>query len=1087
MRLRFFLPVLCLFVISTVLVALADETRLLRQPHLNDDQIVFVYAGDLWTVSIDGGNARKLTSFKGEELFPLFSPDGKWIAFSGEYAGTRQIYVIPSEGGVPRQLTFYPDVGAMPPRGGWDNIPMDWTPDGKKILFRSNRTPYGKRVGKYFLVDPFHEGLETPLQIPEGAFATLSPDGKQLAYSIKSREFRTWKRYRAGRAQDIWIYDLKKDQIQQLTTFPGTDNMPLWVGNRIYFTSDRKSVDSDEPRTLNIFVYDLDAQSIRQVTHFKEYDCLWPGRGKGGIVFENGGCIYHLDPETEKTRKISIRLLDDRPHRTPRYKNVKENIENYYLSPNAKRALFAARGEIFSVPEKHGDIINLTRTPAIREFNADWSPDGKYISYLSEKSGDYELYIREYGSDEPARQITKDTGAWITGYTWSPDSKKILFSDKKHRFQLLEVESGDLTLIDRGIYAPIGGYTWSGDSRWVAYEKDAPNHLTAVWLYSLDTEETYQLTDDRTNDFDPTFDPEGKYLYFYSYREFDYSDRDFEAKLFAGTLRADLPSPFAPRNDDEEPFEDDDEDDENKEEEEPEENENNNGKEDEKEQDPLVIDRDGFNARVAAFPLEAGSYRHLTAVENGLVYLRDGDLYKFDMEKREEKLIMKKVSGYLLNVKKDKFIYSSGTDYGIAALQPGQSPGEGALDLSGMELKIDPAVEWKQIYTDAWRIMRDWFYDPNMHGVDWKKIYDKYAPLIPHVAHRADLDYVLGELVGELNAGHTYIFPGDQPRMDRVPVGTLGCELEPDGKYYRITKIFTGENWTKQERSPLTESGVNVKEGEYIISIDGTEVTTEMNPYRLLENRAGKRVTLEINEKPKEKGAREVVVFPGKSDSALRHRAWVERNREIVDKLSNGRIGYIYVPNTAFAGFREFFRGWMEQSVKEGLIIDDRYNGGGHLPADMVFALSHPVLQYWAQRNLALHSTPYFVNEGPKVMLINGLASSGGDAFPDYFRRMEAGVLMGQTTWGGLIGYGYSPGFVDGGGMAVPSSAYVNTEGEWDVEAVGVKPDIEVFDDPTLIQAGREPMLEKAVEYILKELEKNPVPKVKTPKGPDRS
>ncbi len=1053
----------------------ANEARLLRHPHVMNDKVVFVYAGDIYTVSTKGGVARQLTSFEGMELFPKFSPDGKWITFSGEYAGTRQIYVIPSEGGKPKQLTFYPDVGNMPPRGGWDNTPIDWTPDGKKILFRSNRTPYGQRVSKYFLVDPFNEGMEQPLQIPEGGPATLSPNGEKLSYCIKSREYRTWKRYKAGRAQDIWIYDLMNDTIERITEYAGTDNFPMWVNDKIYFTSDRDSVDSDEPRTLNIFCYDLNNKSLSKTTHFKEFDCLFPSRGGNQIVFENGGYLYLLNTDTDQYQKLTIFINNDKPNTRPYYKNVSKFVESFYVSPSGKRALFAARGDLFTVPAEHGDIVNITQTPSVREISVDWSPDGKYISYLSEKTGDYELYIQEYNTDKPPIHLTKNSDSWITGYIWSSDSKMVLYSDKKNRLAMLNVADKNSKIIDSGYYSSISGYRWSPDNQWIVYNKDAENHLSALWLYSLERDKKYKITTDRTDDFRAVFSADGKTISFVSRRDYDWRNRNFDAKLYVGTLQKGMESPFAPRSDDEVPDKN------NKEE------KKESDKSKDKKEEKLVIDVEGFHQRVVAYPLKTGRYGNLTPVDGGLLYTRDGNLYKFDMKDRKESTIMESISSYFLAADGKKFIYRKGNDYGIADVKPNQKAGEGKLDLSNMEMKIIPSIEWKQIYTDAWRIMRDWFYDPGMHGVDWKQMLDKYQVLVPHIAHRADLDYLLGELIGELNAGHTYVFSGDMEQVERIPVGVLGCNLTPSGDFYKIDKIFSGANWDESKRSPLTAPGIDVKAGEYLIGINGEIVKTDEHPYRLLENKAGKQVELLINDKPSEKGARKVTVVPEASDLDLRHLEWIERNRAIVDSLSNGRIGYIYVPNTSFAGFREFYKGWYEQFTKDGLIIDERYNGGGSIPSPMIFDMARPLLQYWARRNLPLFPTPFPVHQGTKIMLINGRSSSGGDAFPDYFRTMKLGPLMGQTTWGGLIGYGYSPSFVDGGRLAVPSSAYVNVEGEWDVEYYGVEPDIPVFDDPTLIQTGKEPMLEEAVKYILKKLEENPPEKMTKPEGPERS
>ncbi len=1055
----------------------AQEARLLRQPHINGDKIVFMYAGDIYTVPVAGGVATKLTSFEGYEVFPKFSPDGKWIAFSGEYNGSRQVYVIPSKGGKPKQVTFYPDAGVMPPRGGWDQLPYDWTPDGKKIFVRMNRTPHGQRIGKYFLVDPFNEGLEEPLQIPEGGPASLSPDGKKVTYSIKSREFRTWKRYKAGFAQDVFIYDLEKNEVEKITEYPGTDNFPMWIGETIYFNSDRNDVESDDPRTLNIFAYDLNTKQTRKVTNFKEYDVMRPSRGGDKIVFENGGHLYVLDTNTDQAKKINVIIKNDKVYTTPVYKDVSKNIESYFVSPSGKRALFSARGDLFTVPAKHGDIRNITNTPEVREFSVDWSPDGKYITYISEVSGDYELYIKKYNSQEDPIQLTFNTGSWITGYIWSYDSKKIAFADKKHRLRIVDIDSKNISEVDINKYGGFGRYRWSPDNKWIVYTKGSENGLSSIWLYSLDDNKKYQLTSDKTDESNPVFSLDGKTLSFVSRRDYNWVNRNFDAKIYIGTLQADTKKPFSYRNDDEEIKTDSKK------------NGDNKKKEGKENKDELVIkiDIEGFENRVDAYPVSTGRYYALTPVKDGLLYMKNGSLYKFDLKERKETDIMKGIGSYILTADDKKFMYQKGSDYGIAPLKPKQEPNAGKLNLSKMKMKIDPVVEWRQIYTDGWRIMRDWFYDPNMHGVDWKAMHDKYLPLVEHVAHRTDLDYIFGELIGELNAGHTYVNSGDAITAERIPIGLLGCEFVADGDFYKISNIYQGENWNDQLRSPLTEAGIDVKEGEYLIAVDGKKVQTDENPYKHFENKLDAEVTLLINDKPSKDGAREVKVKPIESETALRHYQWVENNRKIVDKLSGGRIGYIYVPNTGVPGFTEFYKGWFSLNHKDALIIDERYNGGGQIPEPMINDMSKKTLQYWDLRNTELVTTPGITHEGPKAMLINGRSSSGGDAFPDYFKTLGLGPLIGQKTWGGLIGYSGSPRFVDGGGFAVPQFAYVNTDGEWDVEYYGVEPDIEVFDDPALIQAGRQPMLEKAVEYLLEELKKNPPKKITRPDGPIRN
>lgn len=1067
----FLILVSCL--LASTMHCVSEEARLLRYPSIMGDKVAFVYAGDIWTVSSSGGHARRITSFpEGLELFPRISPDGKWIAFSGEYAGTRQVYVVPYEGGVPKRVTFYPDVGRMPPRGGYDYIVFDWTPDGRKILVRCNRTPFGQRVGRYFLVDPFTEGLEEPLGIPEGGPASFSPDGKKLAYNIRSREFRTWKRYRGGRAQDVWIYDLVGDTVTRVTEFEGTDNFPMWIGNSIYFTSDRE-------RTLNIFRYSIESGEVSKITQFAEYDVLWPNRGGNRIVFENGGYLYYHDTSTAETQKIEVSLGSDKPWARPVFKNVAENIESYTVSPSGARAALGARGDIFTVPEKHGVTRNITRTVGTREMKVEWSPDGKYLSYLSEESGEYEITVVPSDGRGEGRRLTEGSDSWILDPVWSPDAKRMVYSDKKNRLYVLDVESGRKVEADRSEIWSVGDYSFSPDGEWICYTKTDPSWMSSIWVYSIESKKAMRLTGEYTNDYDPVFSMDGKYIYFASGRDFDYRHRRFDQRLYMGTLSKETPNPLAPLNDEETAGEEGEG-----------EKEKSGEKEEKEETRPKIerVDAEGFADRVVALPEQPGRYYMLTAVEGGLLFL-DGDkaLKRFQLDKREAEVIMEGVDSYKVAAKGKKYIYRSGSDYGVTELAPGKKKGEGKLELEGLKARIEPSTEWRQIYFDAWRIMRDWFYDPGMHQVDWEAMRDRYAVLLPHVAHRSDLDFILGELIGELNAGHTYVFSGEVPEVERTPGGLLGCEFEAVGKYYRISKIFKGENWHDWGRSPLTEPGLNVDEGSYLIAIDGVEITTAENPYMHLENKVDVQVVLSVNEEPSPKGAREITVTPIGSELNLRYLDWVEHNRKIVDELSNGRIGYIHVPNTAYEGFREFFEAFQPQANREALIIDERYNGGGHNPFQMVQMLGNITFSYWAQRHRALYSTPFPVHEGPKAMLINGLSSSGGDAFPYYFKKAGIGPLIGERTWGGLIGYSYSPNFVDGGGMAVPQAAFVDIEGEWAVEAVGVSPDIQVFDDPALIKAGREPMIEKAVEYLLEQLEKRPVKKVKKPAGPDRS
>ncbi|MFW5947126.1 MAG: S41 family peptidase [Gemmatimonadota bacterium] len=1058
-----------LFLTATPTLSAQDGTRLLRFPHIHGDRVVFTYAGDLYTASLDGGQATRLTSHEGLEIFAKFSPDGRWIAFSGEYAGTRQVYVIPSSGGEPRQLTYYPDVGAMPPRGGYDHLVLDWTPDGSKILVRANRTPFGERVGRYYLVDPFNGGLEVPLEIPEGASgATYDPTGTQLAYNIKSREWRHWKRYRGGRQQDVWLYDLEASSSRRITEFTGTDNFPLWVDDAIYFTSDR-----GPEQKLNLWRYDLDTGAMGQVTHHDTFDVLWPGRGRGGIVYQSGGWIWHLDPATDETRRLAITVTGDRPHTLPYWTGVADRIESFDLSPSGSRALFGARGEIFTVPAEHGNTRNLSGTPGERERSVAWSPDGRWIAYLSDASGAYELYVRPAGGG-PARQLTADGDSWIYEPRWSPDSEWIAWSDQRNRIRAVAVATGTVREVARSETDRLNDFSWAPDSRWIAFSMNGPDGMSSVRLYSFDRDRATQVTSDMTDEREPVFDPGGRYLYFVSDRDFDYGDRGFDARIFAATLRADAPHPFPPRSD-EEPA--------------------GGGTPEDARQPaaapssdaPLEIDLDGLGDRVVALPgVEPGSYSDLRATADGLLYVSDGTLHLYSLAERKPETVIDGIRGYAVTPDRSKLLYAAGDDYGIVDVRPGQSTGDG-LDLSELELRIDPRVEWAQIFHDAWLITRDWFYDPGMHGVDWRAMYEKYRPLVDHVAHRADLDFLLAELVAELNVGHTYVnSPPGLPGPDRVPVGLLGAELEPDGDRYRIANIFPGENWHEEFRSPLTEPGIGVEEGDYLIAIDGEPVTTADNPYGFLVNKADRIVTVTVSDRPDGRDARSYDVRPVESEAGLRYQEWVAENAALVDSLSDGRIGYTHLPNTAVPGHRELYEGFPPLHRKDALIIDDRYNGGGFIPEEMALMLDRPLLNYWARRNLELYSQPGVVHTGPKAVLINGQASSGGDAFPYYFQQLGLGPLIGERTWGGLVGISGNPGFVDGGSINVPAFAFVDTDGEWAVEGVGVDPDIEVLDRPEEIAAGREPIIERAVQYLLQELEKPQYRRPEKPEGPDR-
>lgn len=1085
-RLAALLP-LCL-----VQAAAADSpSRLLRFPDIHRDQVVFVHAGDLYRASAAGGDAVRLTSHEGQELYPKFSPDGRRIAFSAEYNGTRQVYVMPAAGGEPRQLTWYNDVGPMPPRGGTDYRVLDWTPDGRHILVRANRVPTGERDGRPYLV-PADGGMETPLAIPETGGGTLSPDGTKFVYTPIDRDFRSWKRYRGGRAQDVWIYDLAANASQRLTEHRATDHQPMWICDTVYFVSDRDY-------TLNLYAMPADGgeADIRRVTGFDDFDVLWPSTGPGpdgrdAIVFEKGGAIWRFDPARGESVEIPIRILGDFPEARPRWIEPAKFIESYDLSPGGERAVFGARGEVFTLPAEHGEPRNVSRTPDAREHSVAWSPDGRWIAYLSDASGEYEIYIRAQDGSGTPRRLTTDGDVWRFPPKWSPDSKWLAYADKKQRLRLVAVDGGRTVEVDCGENEDLTTYTWSPDSRFLAYVKTGASRNPSIWVYALENGRIDQLTPDESGESDPVFDPEGRWLYFTSNRDFNLSFSAFEfnylytnaTRLYAAPLAADGPALFRPKSDEVEP--DASGPDEKK----------DKRKDGNAARPPRVrIDVAGFNDRVVALKAPAGSYSGLAATAKGVFYAAralgagpDGGsatLRFIETEGDKPEDVAAGITGYALSADGRKLLIRKGEDFFIVDAKPDAKLSEGKLKLEGWELRIEPRREWRQLFVDGWRILRDWFYDPGMHGQDWSAIRAKYEPLLAHVNSRAELDYLFTEIAGEANAGHVYVESGDQAKVARKAGGLLGAEIAAHASgYFRIARIFPESAADTAARSPLAAPGVDVAEGEFILAVDGVSTREVENFYALLENKAGRVVTLSVNARPAETGARRVRVQTVASEQALRYADWVARNRALVERLSGGRIGYIHVPNTSTEGNRELFRGLIAYGHLDALIIDDRYNGGGFIPDRMIEWLSREPLNYWVRRGLEPNPTPLLHHQGPKAMLINGLSSSGGDALPYYFRKLGLGPLIGTRTWGGLIGISGNPRLADNGAILAATFRFLDTEGNWAVENEGVAPDIEVIDRPELIAAGRDPSIEKAVDVLLSELKSRPPAPITAPPPP---
>lgn len=1053
------------------------ETLLLRFPDLSATQIAFVYAGDIYVVGRDGGSAARLTAHPGQELYPKFSPDGHWLAFSAEYSGTRQVYVMPTSGGAPRQLTWYSDIGPMPVRGGTDYRVLDWSPDGKNILVRANRMAQDERGGRPYLV-PFAGGMETPLAVPESGGGMFSPDGNSLVYTPIDRDFRSWKRYRGGRAQDVWTYDLVANQSQRLTQFAGTDQQPMWLADSIYFVSDRTP-------TLNLYRLPVGAEdqttTPTALTSFSDFDVLWPSAGPGGIVFEQGGSIWRFDAVSGQVKRLSIDVIADRADTLPVIKNVSAQIESFDVAPNGLRVLFAARGELFTVPAKKGATRNLSHSPSAREISASWSPDGASIAYLSDASGEYEIYVRAQHGQGAPRQLTEHGDTWINPPLWSPDSRLLAYTDQQHRLRIIDVISRVIVDADHGEWGELDHPAWSPDSRFIAYEKTGKSQLPTIWLYALDEHRAQALLDDTAPNLWPAFDPKGRYLYFVSNRDFNLSRSAYEdnylytkaSRLYAASLRSDGPSISALDSDEAEPA----------------------PATDAKPADGnrVHVDVAGFAARVVALPIPAGNYSALTAVNDGVIYLgmdvpdAGGILSRWFLTEDKPRQLATDVQGFALSKDQEHLLLRQTTGWALIAPKAEVDIAAGKLELKNLDLTIDPRTEWHQMFVDAWRILRDWFYDPGMHGGSerWNAVRDRYLPLVDQVASRADLDYLLHELAGELNSGHVYVQGGDQPVIERKPGGFLGAELSADvSGYFRIDKIFPGENWSPEFRSPLTEPGVEAQVGEFLISVDGVDARSVKNVYALFAGKADRIVELGLGATADAAKARPLRVHLQTSERWLRYLDWVQTRRAMVDRLSGGRIGYIHLPNTAIEGNRELMRGFLAYAHKDALIIDDRYNGGGFIPDRMVEMLGRRPLNYWKRRGLEPAATPLLSHVGPKAMLINGLSSSGGDALPYYFRKLKLGPLIGTRTWGGLIGISGNPGLADGGTVLASTFRFMDTDNRWAVENEGVAPDIEVIDRPEAIAAGRDPSLERAIEELLRELEKSPPPKIVAPPAP---
>ncbi len=1066
----------------------------MRFPDIHGDKIVFSYAGDIWLVSSAGGVARRVTTHPGLELFPKFSPDGKWIAFTAQYDGNSNVYVMPSEGGQPKQLTFHWGGVHESERMGPDNEVLNWFPDSKRILFMSRRDTYNTWFGRPYVVS-IDGGLPTPHPIDKGGLTSFSPDGSKMAYNRIFRNFRTWKRYQGGMAQDIWIYDFRANQIEQMPHEDWTDTFPMWHGDTIYFSSDRCT-----GHRFNLYGYSLKTRQIRQLTTYTEYDVNWPSLGPDSIVFENGGYLYVFDLKSEKAHKVSVSVPGDLILARKHWTTVEKSITDFDISPEGKRGVFTARGDIFTVPAKEGSIRNITSTPGIREHYATWSPDGKWIAYVSDRSGEDELYLMPQDGSGKEVRVTTDGKMVRLEPVWSPDSKKLLFADKSVRLFYVDVDAKQPVLIDQGKYSDLGGYSWSPDSQWVAYSKPGESGYSTIELYSLAEKKITPVTSPLTNNNQPVYDPDGKYLYFFSDRDYNEVlgnvDAEFAnpktTRVYLITLRADLPSPFAPQSDEavtkkpesatppKEP---------------PKEESKSESRVPPKD---FRIDLPGIENRIVALSIPPSNMRRLGAAKDLVFYVTlpifglSGPLpgetpaiHVFDFKERKDHVLIENANAFALSFDGSKLLYSAqapggaARSFGIIDAKVPTAPskvGDGALNLAQMNMEVDPRAEWNQIFGEVWRQERDYFFEPSMNGVNWEKERERYAPLLPYVGDRYDLTYILGEMIGELSNSHTYVGGGDYPDLKPVNVGLLGADFEADSEHglYRFKKIYPGENWEADRRSPLAEPGVNVKQGDYLLAVNGHPLRVPQNPYELFVNTVGQNVILTVNSKPGDEGVRQVTVKPIDSEFGLHELNWIETNRHKVEEATGGRVGYVYLPDMGDSGLNEFVKQYFPQIRKEGIIFDVRYNGGGFVDQIIFERLRRVLAGMDSARNFEPGTIPDNVFYGAMACITNHYAASDGDFFSYYFKYYKLGPLIGERTWGGVRGIRGNIPLMDGGYITRPEFSFYGLDSQWLIENHGVEPDIEVDNRPDLVMKGQDPQLEKAIELVMKEMKEHP-------------
>ena len=1069
------------FCIIFVITISAQGTRMLRHPAVSRDLIAFEYAGELWSVSRGGGTAERLTSTPGVEIDPFFSPDGAQIAFTATVAGNTDVYVMQTGGGNPRRLTFHP---------GEDRV-KGWTPDGRSVIFSSARTSSPQEAYSRLWKISVGGGEPEQIPLPRAFSGSFSPDGSRLAFEEFPLAFfpgwveaSYWRHYRGGRTHPISVVNLANNSVEKLPWTNSNDSSPMWVGNTIYFVSDRDF-------TANLFAYRTDTKQLTKITSHDDFDIMSASAGSDAVVYEQAGYIHLLDTKTGKSRQLNIEVTGDLPWTRTQFKKVDGMIRSAQLSPGGVRAAFEARGDIFTVPAAKGDYRNLTTSSGAHDRDPVWSPDGAQIAWLSDASGEYRLMMGEpLGLTEP-RAVALPSNAYFSNPKWSPNGEQILLEDNHENLWTIDVKSGASLKIDTDDNPdPIRNFeaSWSPDSKWITYSKNLKSRLRAIFVYSVADKKVNQITDGLADAVSPAFDAGGKYLYFLastdfgpktSWLEMSSIDHPTRRSIYLVVLRSDEPSPFIPETGDEpirvpaavEPAKP-------------------------KPADSSVrIDLDKIKQRILSINVPPGDYGNLTAGQAETFFFTEPiagtgtlKLQRYQIKAGAAAPFLEGISSYSLSDDKKKLLYGArGGRWGIVGMDAPVKVGDGALNVAQLQMKVDPRAEWANIFRETWRIQREYFYDPQMQGADWNAIYNKYLPLLAHVNHRADLGYLIAQVGGELTVGHSYLTgQGDIPGEDPVSVGMLGADLEIENGHYRIKRIYNGENWNPELRAPLNAPGINVAEGDFILEVNGKPLDSTTNFYSLFESTANRQTVLRINNKPTREGSRLVTIVPVASEAGLRTRAWVEDNRRQVDKLSGGRLAYVWLPNTAGPGYSSFIRYFYAQQDKEGTVVDVRYNQGGMVADFVVNELDRKPMGFFTMRDGNPFFSPIAGIYGPKVMVINESAGSGGDALPFYFKLRKLGPLVGTKTWGGLVGTLGTPPTIDGGGITAPSLAFFNLEGKYDVENIGVSPDIEVENTPSEVMKGHDSQLERAVAEGMKLLEKNPVKRLPRPASIDR-